>query len=271
VNALTLNPIGVVRTPYIDRYKAPRQPGMAAHGQAGTIELVGGLNLEQAVADLAGFDRIWVVVWFHRNVTWKPMVLPPRGGRTKRSVLATRSPHRPNPIGLSVLRLLEIKGRTLHVADVDLLDGTPVLDIKPYVPYADSFPDSRAGWLDLVERDDRDDAPKFQIVWSDRALAQRTWLATLNVWVGEVSVLALSRDPAPHPYRRILHDHTGGLMIAEKSWRLHFVVENNVVTITHISSGYPRRVVEATPPDELLDGDAHFQFYERWVTNTQTP
>ncbi len=156
---LTLRPIGVIRTPYTDRYRAPRQPGMAAEGREGVIELVAGLNMEQCVADLAGFDRIWVIVWFHRNERWKPRVLPPRGGRVKRSVLATRSPHRPNPLGLSVLRLLEVRGRTLRVADVDLLDGTPVLDIKPYIPYADAFPGSRAGWLDEVERDEAEGPP----------------------------------------------------------------------------------------------------------------
>ena len=78
-------------------------------------------------------------------------MVPPRGPRTKRGVLATRSPHRPNAIGLSAVELLSVEGRRLHLRGVDLLDGTPILDIKPYVPYADAFPDSSAGWIEGVD------------------------------------------------------------------------------------------------------------------------
>ncbi len=266
VDPLTLRPIGVIRTPYTDRYRAPRQPGAAPEGCEGTIELAPGMNMEQAVADLAGFERIWVVVWFHRNTTWKPRVLPPRGGRTKRSVLATRSPHRPNPLGLSVLRLLEVRGRTLRVADVDLLDGTPVLDVKPYIPYADAFPGSRAGWLDEVEQADHEGAAaRYEVRWSALADCQRAHLRDAHgVIVGDVAGPALARDPALHPYRRIVRDHEGGVMIAEKSWRLHFVVEARVVTITRVSSGYRRAVIEAGDAAAMLDGEAHVAFAARW-------
>jgi tRNA-Thr(GGU) m(6)t(6)A37 methyltransferase TsaA len=265
VDPLTLQPIGVIRTPYTDRYRAPRQPGVADEGREGVIELVPGLNLEQAVADLAGVERIWVIVWFHRNVHWRTKVLPPRGGRVKRSVLATRSPHRPNPLGLSVLRLLEVRGRTLRVADVDLLDGTPVLDIKPYIPYADAFPESRAGWLDAVERDDVTGVALHEVVWSEHARSQVEWLREMHgVIVGDVAVPALARDPAPHPYRRILHDADGGLMIAEKSWRIHFRVDEGTVTITRVSSGYRREVLAAGDPSAMLDGEAHLGFAARW-------
>ena len=75
---------------------------------------------------------------------------PPRGGG-KHSVLATRSPHRPNAIGLSAVELLGVDGHALRVRGMDLLDGTPILDIKPYVPYADAFPQSRAGWIDAID------------------------------------------------------------------------------------------------------------------------
>lgn len=263
MEALTLKPIGFIRTPYIDRYRAPRQPGVADVSAAGVIELVGGMNFEQAIADLVGFDRIWVLYWFHRNTHWKPLVLPPRGGRVKRSVFATRSPHRPNPLGLSVLRLLEVRGRTLRVADVDLLDGTPVFDIKPYVAYADAFPDARGGWLDEVARDDQ--PARFEVRWSPHASAQRAWLRDVfGVLVGDVAVVALARDPAPHPYRRILHDADGALMIAEKSWRLHFRVDDVVVVVTRLSSGYRGDVVAASADDAMLDGAAHRAFHARY-------
>lgn len=113
------------------------------------IEFVEAVPTE-AFADLAGFTRIWLIFVFDRSEGWKPQVRPPRGGG-KRSVLATRSPHRPNAIGLSAVELVAVEERALRVRGVDLLDGTPILDIKPYVPYADAFPDSRAGWIDAID------------------------------------------------------------------------------------------------------------------------
>jgi tRNA (Thr-GGU) A37 N-methylase len=87
---------------------------------------------------------------FHRSEGWTARVRPPRGGG-KRGVLATRSPHRPNAIGLSAVALTGVDAHSLRVRGMDLLDGTPILDIKPYVPYADAFPDARAGWIDDID------------------------------------------------------------------------------------------------------------------------
>src|SRR5690606_16590396 len=138
---LTLRPIGVLRTAWSSKVEAPRQPA-AATDATGLIQLLPDMNLAHAIEDLAGWERIWVIFWFHRNRGWRPKVLPPRATTGRKGVLATRAPHRPNPLGLSALRLERIDGLDLHVRDVDLLDGTPVLDIKPYVPYADAFPES---------------------------------------------------------------------------------------------------------------------------------
>lgn len=148
------SPIAHVRSPYAHRIDAPHQPTVVAgtrSGQveAGCIEFVPGIP-DEAFGDLAGFDRIWLVFAFHRSEGWTPRVRPPRGGG-RRGVLATRAPHRPNPIGLSCVQLDAIDGRVLHVRGLDLLDGTPVLDIKPYVPYADAFPEARAGWIDAID------------------------------------------------------------------------------------------------------------------------
>ena len=123
------------------------------------IQLVESLPLD-ALRGLEGFDRIWVLFRFHRSQGWAPLVRPPRKGAGRLGVLATRSPHRPNALGLSAVELLEVDGRTLKVRGVDFLDGTPVLDIKPYVPYADAFPEARAGWIDAVdEASGRNSAP----------------------------------------------------------------------------------------------------------------
>jgi tRNA-Thr(GGU) m(6)t(6)A37 methyltransferase TsaA len=147
-------PIGILRSPYFRRIDAPHQSTVVDGTESGelasaTLELAEWLD-EKAIQDLGGFDRLWLIFAFHLSEGWKSSVKPPRGG-PKRGVLATRSPHRPNAIGLSAVELMMIEGRTLHLRGVDLLDGTPVLDIKPYVPYADAFPDARAGWIDELD------------------------------------------------------------------------------------------------------------------------
>lgn len=148
-------PIGFVRSPYARRIDAPHQPSVVEGTETGDVaeailELEPGVP-EEALRDLAGFTRIWLIFVFHRSEGWTPLVKPPRGPRVKRGVLATRSPHRPNAIGLSAVELVAVEGRCLRLRGVDLLDGTPVLDLKPYVPYADAFPDSVAGWIDAVD------------------------------------------------------------------------------------------------------------------------
>ncbi len=152
---VTMRVIGHIRSPYRERYGTPRQAVVTEGTLTGDlvdaqIQLLPDMQLEPATAGLAGFDYVWVLAWLHLNHTWSPTVMPPRGPRVKQGVFATRSPNRPNPIGLSALRLISVDGLTLQVRGIDLLDQTPVLDIKPYVPYADAFPDARAGWLDAA-------------------------------------------------------------------------------------------------------------------------
>jgi tRNA-Thr(GGU) m(6)t(6)A37 methyltransferase TsaA len=153
-NGLTFSPIAFVRSPYARRIDAPHQSTVVAGTESGTlaeatIEFTEGFPTT-AFRDLAGFERIWLVFVFHRSEGWKPEVRPPRGSG-KHSVLATRSPHRPNAIGLSAVELVAVEEHALRVRGMDLLDGTPILDVKPYVPYADAFPTSRAGWIDAID------------------------------------------------------------------------------------------------------------------------
>src|SRR5882724_5480274 len=131
---LTLDPIGFLRSPLATKVQAARQPRAAA-GAPARIELLPGYNFEHALEDLAHWELIWVIFWFHLNTGWRPKVLPPRSTTGRKGVFATRSPHRPNPIGMSVVRLEKVDGLILHIRDADMLDGTPVLDLKPYVAY----------------------------------------------------------------------------------------------------------------------------------------
>lgn len=115
------------------------------------IELNSGRVMREALRGLEGFTHIWVITVFHGNPhsKWKSLVRPPRlGGARKQGVFATRSPHRPNPIGLSAVRIERIEDEKIFLQGGDFLDGTPVLDIKPYIRYADSIPRASLGWLE---------------------------------------------------------------------------------------------------------------------------
>ncbi len=135
--------IGIVHAAQRVHHEAPRQSGLG-RGSTGTIELRQGL--QNGLADLSGFSHIWVLFWCHLARGARSQVVPPRDTR-KRGIFATRAPQRPNPIGLSCVRLLRIEKRVLHIADHDMLDGTPVLDLKPYLSYCDSVPDAALGYV----------------------------------------------------------------------------------------------------------------------------
>ncbi|PLX96247.1 MAG: tRNA (N6-threonylcarbamoyladenosine(37)-N6)-methyltransferase TrmO [Desulfuromonas sp.] len=151
----TFRPIGILHSPYRQRIDAPHQ-GTVTEGTASgaaaeaTLELADWVDT-RALQDLDGFSHLWLIYALHRSEGWRCTVKPPRGG-PKRGVLATRAPHRPNPIGLSAVELLAVEGRKLNLRGVDLLNATPILDIKPYVPYADAFPEARAGWIDALDQ-----------------------------------------------------------------------------------------------------------------------
>ena len=140
---IVFTPIGTVHSPFSDPRDMPIQP-VGARGVRGTIEL--NPACAAGLKDLTGFSRIIVLYHFHRCDGYSLEVVPFLD-KTPRGVFATRAPRRPNAIGISILKLVAVRGATLTVEDVDILDGTPVLDIKPYVPAFDAYPDERAGWL----------------------------------------------------------------------------------------------------------------------------
>jgi len=140
----TLTSIGTVHSPFSRAAGTPIQP-FAAAGTHGTVEI--SPAFAEGLRDLEGFERIWIVYWCHRAAAPQLTVVPYRDTQPH-GVFATRAPARPNPIGISCVRLHLIDGRTLHVSELDILDGAPVLDIKPYVPQYDSYADLRCGWLD---------------------------------------------------------------------------------------------------------------------------
>ncbi|HEY1365543.1 MAG TPA: tRNA (N6-threonylcarbamoyladenosine(37)-N6)-methyltransferase TrmO [Gaiellaceae bacterium] len=137
-------PIGIARTRYSTPAGMPLQ-SVAAPDEPGRIEL--DPELEPGLRDLDGFSHVYVISHLHRSAPGDLLVVPFLD-QTQRGVFATRSPRHPNPIGLSIVRLLGVDGSTLHVTGLDLLDGTPVLDVKPYVPTFDRIDAERAGWFE---------------------------------------------------------------------------------------------------------------------------
>jgi len=140
---MEVKPIGVIHTPFKQASGTPIQPVFAADTR-GEIEVFP--QYADGLKDLDGFERIWVLFWLDRASKVRLLVKPYRD-ENLRGVFATRAPARPNPIGLSCVRLLSVKGCKLDIAEVDILDGTPLLDIKPYCPEFDSFEVTRFGWL----------------------------------------------------------------------------------------------------------------------------
>lgn len=252
---LVLRPIGVLRSPFVRRMDAPRQP-RAATGVPGRIELLPDRHYEDALADLEGWPYVWVIFWFHLNHTFRPKVLPPRSTR-RRGVFSTRSPHRPNPLGLSVLRLVRVEGRTVHVEDVDVLDGTPVLDLKPYVPWTDAIPEARAGWLESEARP-ADALGAHEVVVGAAAEAQLASLGEVGVEVGARARQVLALGPQPHAYRRIKLGPDGRGTLSVQDWRLDFCVEGRRIEIVAVRSGYRRG--ELDDPRHAV----HRAFVERW-------
>jgi tRNA-Thr(GGU) m(6)t(6)A37 methyltransferase TsaA len=277
---LAFTPIGVIHSPFKDRADAPRQPA-AARGTEGTIELYEGHGFEDALIDLSRFDHVWVLFWFHLNGTWKPKVLPPRSTE-RRGVFATRSPYRPNPIGMSVVRLDRIEGLTLHVRDVDMLDDTPVLDLKPYLPYTDAIVRANHGWLEDTgealpvrgsaegetsgndELDRPVDPPgAFAVQFTARAEEALAFLLERGVDLRAAVTGALALGPSPHAYRRIKREADGnGYRLAVREWRAHFDVEGRVVTVSRIFTGYRPSELYGEGAGTALD--VHKAFTERF-------
>jgi tRNA (adenine37-N6)-methyltransferase len=143
-NTIKLRPIGIIRSPFAEAAGTPIQ---TVYGKdvEGKVELHA--SFAPALDDIEGFDRLWLIYWMDRTGPYKAKVIPYRD-TVEHGIFATRSPNRPNAIGMSIVRLLRREGSSLLVADMDILDGTPLLDIKPYVPEFDCHANSRAGWFE---------------------------------------------------------------------------------------------------------------------------
>lgn len=197
MQSFSFEAIGVVHSPFREKFGIPRQPGLVTSATT-TLELLPPYNRLEAVKGLEGFSHIWISFVFHgvKRQEWKPTVRPPRlGGNERVGVFASRSTHRPNPIGLSVVELTGIDssdGRVvLSLKGADLLDGTPVLDIKPYIPYVDAIADARSGFADTAP------LPSLRVAFSAQAEQQCLGLAVKYPELRQLICEVLALDPRP--------------------------------------------------------------------------
>lgn len=196
----SMKTIGTLHTCFKEKFGVPRQAGLVKDAPA-TLVFEPEFARIDAVRELEKFSHIWVIFVFHqaKNDTWQDMVRPPRlGGNRKVGVFASRSPFRPNPIGMSAVTLDRVtitdQGPVLHLRGVDMVDQTPVLDIKPYLPYADILPDARGGFAGKAP------TPVFEVCFS--ADAEQTITALSSRWpqLRSVIVQMLENDPRPAYY-----------------------------------------------------------------------
>lgn len=186
-------PVGILRSCFKEKFAIPRQPQLAPAAR-GVLELLPPFDQGDAVAGLEQVSHVWLLFLFHQALEDKPRlkVRPPRlGGNKSMGVFATRATHRPNGIGQSVVRLDKVEPGRLFLSGIDLLDGTPVLDIKPYVPYADSIADA------VNEMASAPPAP-IPVQWGEQALLQaREHALRLGEPMAELIEQCLAQDPRP--------------------------------------------------------------------------
>ncbi len=218
--------IGHVKTCYGEKFGVPRQPGLVDEAWGELVFEPEFRNVD-AVRGLEGFSHVWLVFVFHQAIRtegkdWKPTVRPPRlGGNERVGVFASRSPFRPNPIGLSCVRLDSIDlnhpdGPVLKLRGVDLVDGTPILDIKPYIPYSDSLPGANGGFAQGPPQ-------SLEVNWQDGIGG--------NLTDNTKSLIAatLAIDPRP-AYQHQENDREYGCLI--DGYNVRWVVTGSIVRVT---------------------------------------
>jgi len=255
---IVLYPIGYVKSDLSFRYETPRQ-GILAGEEISVIELLPHQNYEQAVSNLNGFDRIWVIYQFHLNKNWKPLVNPPRHTRKKVGVFSSRAPYRPNQIGMSCVKLEKVAGLKIFIAKSDILDGSPVLDIKPYLPYSDSFPEAKTGWVK------KNSEEKFEIAFSLLAEKQTIWLKeTANINLINFARLQLEFYPTDDRRKRITNLDES-FVLAYRTWRIVYEVDekSRKVNVQYIHSCYSEMELDSGE-DKYLDKQLHREFNSKF-------
>lgn len=228
---MEIEPIAYFKSPFSSKFGIPRQSGVVEELR-GEIHFTEKYRRPEALRGIEGFDYLWLIWEFSANNAtrseWQPVVRPPRlGGNATMGVFATRSPFRPNPLGLSSVRMdhVSYEGKdapVIHVLGADLMDGTPIYDIKPYIPYADSHPDAAGGFTDTSSWH-----PLEVRLAEDAASEMKKSLDAEDI---KALVSVLSQDPRPH-YQK---DPGKSYGMPYKGLDIHFRVEDGILTVTDV-------------------------------------
>lgn len=201
MSSFSFQQIGTIHSPWKEKFAVPRQPGLIEDG-GGELELIAPYNQPEAVRGLEAFSHLWLLFVFHQTMEggWRPTVRPPRlGGNARMGVFATRSTFRPNPVGMSLVELKGVrtdkKGVFLELGSLDLVDGTPVVDIKPYLPFAESHPKARAGFAQLPP------SAEMPVTFSPAAQTQLLRYSAQYPHLARFISQVLAQDPRP-AYRK---------------------------------------------------------------------
>ena len=226
-----IKPIGIIHSPYSEKFAVPRQPNLVTAGQ-GELHLLAPYNNTVSVKGLEQFSHLWLLFQFHHiePEKWRLTVRPPRlGGNKTLGVFATRSPFRPNHIGLSAVELKDIviknKQIILKLGSIDLVDGTPIIDIKPYIPYCDSYPTAIAGYAQSEpER-------KITVEFSPQAQLILTSYLSTYPHLTELITQVISQDPRPAYKQNNIEQQEYGLTLYQfnikcKISNQHAIVED---------------------------------------------
>jgi len=253
---MELEPIGYFSGNSKYRFEAPRQSVFG--GASGFIQLKDDPDLVAACRDLEGVSRIWVIFQFHLNSNWRPFVSPPvTEGRRKVSLFATRSPHRPNPIGLSCVELKAVRDGRLELGECDLLDGTPILDVKPYLPEIDSFPEAKVPWRDALTPE------AWTVTFAAPAKAKAKWLYEhSNLDLEHFAAVQLGLSPLDKRRKRVALRPDGDYGIGCRTWQLVFRAEEGTrrIFVSDVESHYRPEELHPECEDPYEDKDLHRAF-----------
>ena len=252
---ITFTPIGVLKSDQVEPYQASRQPDDLS--SPAIITLNSGLNFEQALTDLSGCSHLWIIYQFHQNENWKPLVQTPRGQR-KVGLFATRAPYRPNAIGISVVKLQKVEGLNIFIGPNDILDGTPILDIKPYHPDVDVVTDAHVDWLESNMNQ------KMQLSFSPQAEAQIDFLEATNSTDLKQFRAFITRqleyDPTNAKKKRVAQENLFWIL-SYRTWRVDFLIQDQIVAVLSIHSGYSEADLLSTD-DPFTDKEVHRRFLQ---------
>lgn len=260
----TFTPIGVVKCSQKYRFESPRQGVFGS--QDGRIELLPSYGGD-AIADLAGFSRIWVIFCFHLNCDrpWKAKVKVPFPADSPcRSLFATRSPYRVNPIGLSCVEVDRIEKNCIYLKNIDMLDGTPVLDIKPYIPEADAFPEAAAGWRDESVADKKDNG-KWTVDFSGLFLKQADFIMEISgLDLKNFCEIQLSSEPLDFSRKRLTDCQNNEFLLGCRTWKIRFAAESAAqqIKVLEVRSNYRSEELAENSEDRYNDKKYHRLFNE---------